>query len=164
MSLVSCNECKRQISDQATSCPHCGCPTSSSKNRSFRSKRILVSVCIALALVAIGSIIALIAILSGNGDTNHDISENYSLYGRRAVEILDQYLDGDTTKRQTGYSLTILSGDIEEIPRTEDEKLLKQNVLAASSLFVSVLDTPPNQLDVMRIRNDIAQIVGEDQR
>lgn len=26
MSLVNCKECKKEISDQATSCPGCGCP------------------------------------------------------------------------------------------------------------------------------------------
>ena len=27
MALINCSECKREISDKATSCPHCGCPT-----------------------------------------------------------------------------------------------------------------------------------------
>jgi RNA polymerase subunit RPABC4/transcription elongation factor Spt4 len=27
MALINCNECKKQISDTATSCPHCGAPT-----------------------------------------------------------------------------------------------------------------------------------------
>jgi hypothetical protein len=26
MALVDCIECKKQISDRAVSCPHCGCP------------------------------------------------------------------------------------------------------------------------------------------
>jgi hypothetical protein len=27
MALTHCNECKHQISDNATTCPHCGAPT-----------------------------------------------------------------------------------------------------------------------------------------
>ncbi|MBP3469718.1 MAG: zinc-ribbon domain-containing protein [Lachnospiraceae bacterium] len=26
MSLIKCKECGKEISDQASSCPHCGCP------------------------------------------------------------------------------------------------------------------------------------------
>ena len=26
MALISCPECKREVSDRAESCPHCGCP------------------------------------------------------------------------------------------------------------------------------------------
>ncbi len=26
MALINCSECKREISDKAKSCPHCGCP------------------------------------------------------------------------------------------------------------------------------------------
>jgi len=26
MALINCPECKKEISDRATSCPHCGCP------------------------------------------------------------------------------------------------------------------------------------------
>lgn len=26
MSLIICKECGKEISDQAESCPHCGCP------------------------------------------------------------------------------------------------------------------------------------------
>lgn len=26
MALIACPECKREISDKATACPHCGCP------------------------------------------------------------------------------------------------------------------------------------------
>lgn len=25
--LTTCKDCKKQISDQARTCPHCGCPT-----------------------------------------------------------------------------------------------------------------------------------------
>lgn len=27
MSLITCRECRREISSEATSCPHCGCPS-----------------------------------------------------------------------------------------------------------------------------------------
>lgn len=43
MSLISCSECNREISDKAESCPHCGCPiekynNSNNKNELFSVK------------------------------------------------------------------------------------------------------------------------------
>lgn len=32
MALVKCKECGKEISDQATSCPNCGCPIAKNKN------------------------------------------------------------------------------------------------------------------------------------
>lgn len=29
MSLISCSECGKQVSDKAASCPNCGCPITS---------------------------------------------------------------------------------------------------------------------------------------
>ena len=37
MALVKCEECKREISDKAVSCPHCGCPLSVSDNKNTYS-------------------------------------------------------------------------------------------------------------------------------
>lgn len=31
MALTPCKECKQQISDSATACPHCGCPVNGVK-------------------------------------------------------------------------------------------------------------------------------------
>jgi hypothetical protein len=30
--LINCKDCKKQISDQARTCPHCGCPTDIQKS------------------------------------------------------------------------------------------------------------------------------------
>lgn len=34
MSLIICEECGKEFSDKASSCPNCGCPTKSQKNES----------------------------------------------------------------------------------------------------------------------------------
>ncbi len=33
MALISCPECKKEVSDKAESCPHCGCPLSAKPKR-----------------------------------------------------------------------------------------------------------------------------------
>ena len=35
MALINCLECNKEISDKATSCPHCGCPIKSAINYSI---------------------------------------------------------------------------------------------------------------------------------
>lgn len=54
MSLIECPECKREISDKAAVCPHCGCPAAGKVKKLVRSK-ILRGVLIAvLAAGALG--------------------------------------------------------------------------------------------------------------
>lgn len=38
MALIKCNECGKEISDQATTCPHCGNPVSQTTNTSNQPK------------------------------------------------------------------------------------------------------------------------------
>lgn len=51
MTLIACSECKKQISDQACSCPHCGSKLSSSKR--IGSKGCLIG-CLLLVVVVVG--------------------------------------------------------------------------------------------------------------
>ena len=37
MALINCPECGREISDKASSCPHCGCPSSEWNNKVLKS-------------------------------------------------------------------------------------------------------------------------------
>jgi hypothetical protein len=38
MALTSCPECRREVSDRAPVCPHCGCPISGSGQRESRQE------------------------------------------------------------------------------------------------------------------------------
>jgi len=38
MALINCPECKKEISDKAQSCPHCGCPINAIKVEQTRKK------------------------------------------------------------------------------------------------------------------------------
>jgi uncharacterized membrane protein YvbJ len=39
MSLISCNECGKEISDKASSCPNCGAPTKWGKKEAKKERR-----------------------------------------------------------------------------------------------------------------------------
>lgn len=55
MSLISCPECKSQISDQAESCPHCGVPREKQAQPGLRRVALLFAValwiCVGLTVV-----------------------------------------------------------------------------------------------------------------
>ena len=40
MALIKCPECGKQVSDKASSCPNCGCPVSSSNNKTATGVKI----------------------------------------------------------------------------------------------------------------------------
>lgn len=48
MSLSYCKECGKQISDQASACPHCGCPQSNTPNTEISLGYLFVSFLIPL--------------------------------------------------------------------------------------------------------------------
>lgn len=37
MALIKCSECGKEISEQASSCPKCGCPTKENKIKNNKS-------------------------------------------------------------------------------------------------------------------------------
>jgi hypothetical protein len=45
MAMVRCNECNKKISDQAVSCPKCGCPVSSPQKASLEGKEYFCPYC-----------------------------------------------------------------------------------------------------------------------
>ena len=63
MSLISCTECKKEISDQSNVCPHCGCPNSAVLKKSipnlmvkFLKQEVVKSLLAVLLLPAIALI------------------------------------------------------------------------------------------------------------
>lgn len=59
MSLIKCTECGKEISDDVSSCPNCGCPTNQQANKVFKNRkfRIISIIASLLILVVIGTII-----------------------------------------------------------------------------------------------------------
>jgi len=58
MPLISCPECEREVSDKASTCPHCGGPLAASKDRQLEElqpRRVikLVGIIVLLAVVLV---------------------------------------------------------------------------------------------------------------
>lgn len=39
MALITCDECRKEISEEAATCPHCGAPTKYGKKQSKKERR-----------------------------------------------------------------------------------------------------------------------------
>ena len=57
MTLIKCNECGKEVSDQAESCPHCGAPIQGSSAHKIKTKPNGCSGCLAVCGIFIGFIV-----------------------------------------------------------------------------------------------------------
>ena len=61
MALIKCKECGNEISENATACPHCGCPVNiPTKSKNILKKRAMI----AIPLVVIGGLIAYLIVMT----------------------------------------------------------------------------------------------------
>lgn len=99
MALIICEECGKEISEQATTCPHCGCPINnkteevqqveitSVKIKPKNTKKILA---IILAVLAMAALVGTLVFMSNSSQKKKEREEFISL----AQEIRDEGLIG----------------------------------------------------------------------
>ena len=61
MALIKCKECGKEISDQATNCPNCGCPI----NDDTITKEVKASKKVAIFIIVILVIVCIIGFIFG---------------------------------------------------------------------------------------------------
>lgn len=80
MAMIECRECKKLISDQAESCPHCGCPAKGTSNvfMNEKSKEFKLG----SAMILSGAVIVFIAlsIMSYFDGRFYDYFHKYSFW------------------------------------------------------------------------------------
>ncbi|MDE7323058.1 MAG: zinc ribbon domain-containing protein [Lachnospiraceae bacterium] len=72
MAIIKCNECGKEISDKATSCPNCGCPITPATQKTKKKGS-----CLAIILIVFGLLIFIGVIVPSSNDKNTN-SENQS--------------------------------------------------------------------------------------
>lgn len=197
MALINCPECSRQISSSAKACPHCGYPLSGQikteddsrdivanvddvncssdpekeecKN-SKSSKKVFIAVFI--AVVAIASL--LIALLTGTktGVKPDDVSNEHYSYGKRALDIIDQYLDNaidaKTAAKQLDNLIDSEWDDLPETPVSDKTHIngfdIEQNVVSCYLIMTDINYGTGSQDELLKHRNEIAEILNEKKR
>jgi hypothetical protein len=69
MALVKCRECGREISDQATACPHCGVPMRAAVPRDTEAEKKKSQGCLGGCLTVV-VVLAILGSLSGKGGSS----------------------------------------------------------------------------------------------
>lgn len=117
MALINCPECKKEISNKATACPHCGCPIGkkpkSSSDKLLDVVRFLLIIFIlGYLLIVIGSIGA--GFLGSRVDSSYDISasQDDEIVLKKQWRQLKQGLTQKEVKDILGEPLEVESSSI----------------------------------------------------
>lgn len=99
MALIKCSECKKEFSDKAGACPHCGCPIEKETSQNLKNfdnkgakKGIIIFGCVVIAIIGI-------IFITGGFKEKIDVTGNNRL---QYLTILEKYgrdidFDGITT-------------------------------------------------------------------
>ena len=101
MALIQCNECGKEISDQAKVCPHCGAKTIKAKESKQNISKTLIIIAIIILVIAI--LIGIYLFMPINQ------------YKRQAKTITNLYLNDKYTSEEAMKKLEDLSKEISEI-------------------------------------------------
>ena len=133
MALINCSECKREISDKATSCPYCGCPTnqmngvvSESHNINLNTEGVNVTVVkkkekkntrnykkSLLVLIALMLVLA-IGYLIVNQIKEQQKEREYQEYKEQWVEISEKAIqEFDNTMNEAFIAMDGINGEFE---------------------------------------------------
>lgn len=121
--LVKCQECGKEISDEAKRCPNCGVITETSKKQKQNAKKIIIF------LITIILIFILLLGLIVYERTSNDLYK----YSRQAIKVLEDYLDSKITYKEASDKIDVIH-DIVEAKYNEvkdiDDLSFKYNGLA----------------------------------
>lgn len=153
MALIKCEECSKEISDKASSCPSCGYKIAKSHNY---KTYIIIGVVI---LVSIFVLIFGKKILYGKPS---ELSQKAYDYGIEALIVVDKYLDDVYDYDKAEDELDSIYKKIKSISETNDNTydfLLSIDVLQVKSSMLIGTKT-----DVVESRNGLADTLNQRKR
>lgn len=197
MALINCPECSRQISSAANACPHCGYPLSVQKSgessyctvagkkndahcsndsgseqlqKKKTSKKIFVTVFSTVIVIAI--LIAVALSCTKTGVKPDDVSDEHYSYGKRALDIIDQYLDDKIDASTADKRIdNLIDSERYKLPETlvGDKANIKgldieYNVVSCSIILSNINYGTGSQDDLLEHRNKIAEALNEKKR
>lgn len=128
MALIKCEECGKEISSQAKTCPNCGAKTEISEKKKYN-----------IILVVCGLVVIILVLLSIY--FIHTSNPIYK-YKQEAISILEEYKDNKNL-----ISIDSLSQQIEDL-QTEFDRQYKDNDDLSYSIFSNGLGLISNGISI----------------
>lgn len=189
MALITCPECGMKVSDRAVACPNCGFPiaeavapaqpgtplepqakglaaseavkpsvqTATKENGSHTMIAVIAVACVLVAFIGIFYFVS----------TRPSVNGNNVVVGKRVINAVDEYLDGNCT---ASAALLVVSAAYDDID-TEDDTASSVDLLGyklsimsiESELDFMVLDNSGSVSKIKEHRNKLASYIGEPQ-
>lgn len=120
MSLIKCNECGKEISDKATTCPNCGCPISvkpkdeAIKNNAKKKKSHTPSILIIIiCIIAFSAIVNGISKSTKKEESDKTVNSNVSNESTARVEpTTESYIGVNEESKIEDWSVLITSAGV----------------------------------------------------
>ena len=161
MALMKCPECEKEISDKAASCPHCGYQViniSDNKKTAKKKSSTLEGIKkdLFIPIFVLGIIVFLI--IGINVSNRSKVSEDMRDYGKRAIEVVDDYLDNDLDYITAQKKLNAICSDASQgIDNSYENDVKVENEIykVNSALIKSNSDE-----SLRESRNNLAETLG----
>ncbi len=153
MALIKCEECGREISEEARTCPNCGVKTAKTKKQNKTMSKVVIMVLIIVILIAIIGI-------NTNNAKKKDLMYQC---GIEAINILESYKEKRIDAKQAAQELKSISYKLEdyteELEQKNSSKASKCGLLKSTvSLSATLLDNPFDTVDNVEINEFIEEI------
>ncbi len=101
--LVKCQECGKEISDEAKKCPNCGVITETTKDKKQKTKKNII-----IAIIFILIFVLLLGLIVFER-TSNDLYK----YSRQAIKVLEDYLDTGITSDEAKEKIDVIRNIVE---------------------------------------------------
>lgn len=165
MALIKCEECGKEISDQAASCPNCGY-----KQNQLEEKKVNLSKNKKL-LLGIGMVISLIVLVVAltNGRKPSGMSTEVFNLGINTLNIVDEYLDGAILSSEADTKLESVKKRLDKIYdlNSDTNALLISSSTLNLEIQISSMDRMFSKVtdkDIVESRNNLAADLNQRKR
>lgn len=176
MALIECPECKKMISDTASSCPNCGYLFPKQKSETFlkniisysTQNRIKKNIPIIATIAVVIIIIAIFIVILSTPQPINASPEAIS-YGKRVVEAIDGYMDKTVSYEDAKKEIEKIIDNfdyLDDMDRNEEHYQEDLNISfeVTHISYVLMVDSHQgdyeNQKDLFESRDKLAKYVG----
>lgn len=164
MALIKCPECEKEISDQASTCPNCGCPVTKTGMAMFSEQTSYAPTKSKFPVVPV-IVVSIIVILIGfaiyyiNTKKPSGMDDEIYTIGKSAVKVIDDYLDNSADYDTTYRKLDGLADQVESVIEEKDISYspIEYDISFLRSELYREYSGRSNYSDLLEKRNELAE-------